>query len=487
MTNVVLTLADQLRADCVGCYGNSIIRTPNIDELAQNGARFEAAFAQHPQCVPSRSSLITGRYPHVNGSISNHVPMAEDELTLPEYLQIHDIYTAAFGKVHLRSIKEKSSYQYTMLCGGQTSNRTTPEYLRADYRDWLKANGYWDTVLHHYSNRKLPAYRDNFQAVISPIPVEAYFDAWVGDRAVEFIKDQTSANQPFYMFVGLPNPHNPFEPPEPFASLYDPAQMPIPETFHSDLSQKPPQYLAYKQRGRAKLGLNFEQLTEEKLRRVIAHYYASITLVDYQVGKIVQALEAGGVLDDTIVVFLSDHGELLGHHGMLLKSQDAFPMLYDKSLHVPFILRAPGVDGGAEVDTPVELVDYFPTVLDLLNIPNPPEVQGRSLAPDMRGEVGNPLETIFAKSGAVKMLRGRDYKLVYYPGQPYGELYDLANDPLELHNLYDNSDYEKEKQALIEALTDRLIGMEAARHGESTQGPAYWRTHHRLPFEEQTD
>ena len=123
--------------------------------------------------------------------------------------------------------------------------------------------------------------------------------------------------------------------------MYDPADMLIPETFHSDLGRKPPQHREYKAGGRASLGLDFNELTEEKLRRVIAHYYGSVTLVDDQVGKIIRALEDTQLIDNTLVVFLADHGELLGHHGMLLKSQDAFPMLYDKSLHVPFIVSAP--------------------------------------------------------------------------------------------------------------------------------------------------
>ena len=409
--------------------------------------------------------------------------MATNEDTLPENLQEHGFFTAAIGKVHLYSLKERSSYQYTMLSGGQTSNRTTPAHLRGDYRDWLIANGYWEAVCRHYANRELPDYRENFQAVVSPLPLEAYYDVWAGDRTVEFIHDQALSRQPFYLFVGFPNPHNPFEPPEPYASMYDPADMLIPETFHSDLGRKPPQHREYKAGGRASLGLDFNELTEEKLRRVIAHYYGSVTLVDDQVGKIIRALEDTQLIDDTLVVFLADDGELLGHHGMLLKSQDAFPMLYDKSLHVPFIVSAPGVGAGPIVEPPVELVDFYPTLLDLLGIPIPPEVQGRSLAPAMRGEADVPVEFVFAESGAVKMLRGARYKLVYYPGQSYGELYDLELDPLEMHNLYDDGDLAEVRSGMIQALADRLIAMEAPRHGESRQGAAYWRRHYRLPFQ----
>lgn len=474
MTNVVVLMADQLRADCLGCYGNAHIQTPHLDSLAETGMRFTTAFAQHPQCVPSRSSLITGRYPHVNGSTSNYVAMAHEERTLPDYLQAHGYYTAAIGKVHLFDEKEHASYRYTMLSGGQTSNRSGPEMLRSDYANWLKANGYWPKVMEHYANRAHASYRDNFQAVISPLPIEAYYDVWVGDRACDFLHSQGQSKQPFYLFVGFPNPHNPFEPPQPYASLYDPAQMPIPTSFHSDLSQKPPQHLAYKRHGRASLGLDFEELTEDKLRRVIAHYYASITLVDEQVGKILATLDSTGLADDTIIVFLSDHGELLGHHGLLLKSTDAFPMLYDVSLHVPLVIRAPGIRPSV-IDQPVELLDLFPTLMDLLDTPPPPQVQGHSL---LRPSISR--ETVFAESGAAKMLRGHRFKLVHYAGQPYGELYDLADDPQEQNNLYARPEYAHLRAEMTHALLDRLIMMEAPLHGESKRGPAYWRTQYQL-------
>ena len=285
------------------------------------------------------------------------------------------------------------------------------------------------------------------------------------------------------MFVGLPNPHNPFEPPEPYASMYDPADMPVPETFHSDLSGKPPQHLAYKRRGRAGIGSNYEELTEDALRRVIAYYYASVTLVDEQVGKIVGALETKGILDDTLIVFLSDHGELLGHHGLLLKSTDAYPILYDKSLHVPLIFRLPGGPGGRVVERAVELIDLAPTVLEAAGLEVAPELQGFSLLDAARGGEAPERKSVFSETGAVKMLRTERYKLVYYPGQAYGELYDLMADPLEINNLWDDPRHAQHKAEMTVALLDRLIGSEAPLHGESMRGPAYWKTMYRLPFE----
>ena len=481
--NVVVILADQLRADCVGCYGNPIVKTPHIDRLAESGTRFSWAFCQHQQCAPSRASLLTGRYPHTNGSISNFTATGEHELTLGERYRAAGYRSIGVGKLHLFEEKQEGGFTDLMVSGGQHSGATNADCLDEDYKNWMREHGHWEALQAAYAERADPNYRPSFQCKVSPLPPDLYIDGWVGNRAVEFIEGQ-KADEPFFMFVGLPNPHNPFEPPEPYSSMYDPADMPIPESFHSDLSGKPPQHLDYKRRGRIAMGSDYELLTEDALRLVIAYYYASITLVDDQVGKIMAALEAKGIADETVVVFLSDHGELLGLHGLLLKSTDAFPILYDKCLHVPLIFRVPGAPAGQVVDTPVELVDMAPTIMEACGQEVAPEFQGFSLLDAIKGGEAPERDWIFTETGAVKMIRGGGRKLVYYPGQTYGELYDLESDPLELSNLWGEPEHADLRTRMTVALVDRLIGAEASLHGESMRGPAYWRTMHGLPFED---
>ena len=195
------------------------------------------------------------------------------------------------------------------------------------------------------------------------------------------------------------------------------------------------------------------------------------------------ALEARGMLQDTVVAFLSDHGELLGHFGMLIKSIDEYPMLYDVGLHVPLIVRAPGGEAGRVVDEPVELVDLAPTLLSCAGLKVPPEMQGLSQRAALHGGEPERREYVFAEAGAVKMVRGDRYKLVHYPGQPYGELYDLQRDPHEADNRFDDPDLAPQRERLTRALLDRLIAAEGPLHGESQRGPAYWRRQYRLPFE----
>ena len=187
------------------------------------------------------------------------------------------------------------------------------------------------------------------------------------------------------------------------------------------------------------------------------------------------------MLDDTVIAFCSDHGELLGAFGMLTKSIDEYPMLYDVGLRVPLIVRLPGSGGGRVVHTPVELMDLCPTLLESAGLAVAPEIQGRSLKPAIDG--GDPRERayVFAESGAVKMIRNQRHKLVHYPGQPYGELYDIAADPEEITNLYDSPDRLGTRERMTRDLLDRLIHTEAARHGESLRGAAYWRYLPRAP------
>jgi arylsulfatase A-like enzyme len=479
VTNVVLILADQLRADCVGCYGNPVIRTPHIDALAASGTRFSRTFSQHPQCAPSRAALLTGRYPHANGSTSNYTAMSPTETTLGERFIAAGYNSVAVGKLHIFDDKEARSFTDTQLCGGQHSGATTPDCLREDYKNWLRENGYWEKAQEAYAIHGTDAYWDNFQANVNPLPAEAYIGSWVGDRAVDAISAQ-SADTPFFLFVGLPNPHMPFDCPQPYASMYDSADMPVPASFHDrDLSGKPPQHAAFRREGRR---VNYEHMTEAQLRQATAYYYGATTLVDEQVGKIVSALTEQGFGDNTVVAFCSDHGELLGAFGMLTKSIDEYPMLYDCGLHVPLIVSTPDQQAPQVCDDLVELIDLCPTLLAAAGQAVAPEIQACSLLPALEGGAGPGHAYVFAESGAVKMLRGERWKLVHYPGQTYGELYDLAADPEEISNRYDDPGVAEIQATLERALLDRMIANEGPLHGESKRGAAYWRRQYKAPF-----
>ena len=276
------------------------------------------------------------------------------------------------GKLHLFDQKERDSFDETAISGGQLSGAESPEGLHEDYKQWLKANGYWEAAEEAYAIHATEQYWEDFQANVNPIPAEAFIDSWVGDRAVDAIQKQ-DRDQPLFLFVGLPNPHMPFDCPEPYASMYDPAEMPVPTTLHESLDSKPPIQAKFKREGRR---VNYERMTEAKLQQAMAYYYGAVTLVDDQVGKIVAALKSTDMYEDTVIAFCSDHGELLGHYGMLTKSIDEYPILYDVGLKVPLIVRTPDAEEGLVVETPVELMDICPTLLDCAGAAVAPEIQG---------------------------------------------------------------------------------------------------------------
>jgi len=329
----------------------------------------------------------------------------------------------------------------------------------------VKENGYWESAVEAYAIHETDEYWDNFQANVNPIPAEAFIDSWVGDRAVDAIQS-SSSDQPFFLFVGLPNPHMPFDCPEPYASMYDPANMPIPETFGISFDDKPPIQAAFKRGGRR---VNYEKMDEAKLRQAMAYYYGAVTLVDDQVGKIVAEVRNQGIEDQTVIAFCSDNGELLGHYGMLTKSIDEYPILYDVGLRVPMAIGGAGISPSV-VGEPVELIDLCPTLLAAAGLEVAPEIQGLDLSDTFNGRRPDFRPYVFAESGAVKMIRSERYKLVHYPGQAYGELYDVAEDPDETKNMYGDPSFADPKGEMTAALLDRLIHVEGARHGESKGG-----------------
>lgn len=184
-----------------------------------------------------------------------------------------------------------------------------------------------------------------------------------------------------------------------------------------------------------------------------------------------------------MIAFCSDHGELLGHFGMLTKSIDEYPILYDVGLRVPMIVRSPGQKAGLTVEDSVELVDICPTLLACAEQEVAPEIQARDLSGCLRGDPAPERPYVFAESGAVKIIRGERHKLVYYPGQPYGELYDVVRDPSEVENLYDREDWREVRNQLTRDLLDRIIHTEGAIHGPSNRGEAYWRYLHSEAFQ----
>lgn len=275
-------------------------------------------------------------------------------------------------------------------------------------------------------------------------------------------------DRPFFLWASFPDPHHPFRPPEPYARRYADADVPMPLRRPGELEDKPPlfrQYFDGLTRGAERhegAGVDHPgALTDDQLRDIIRFTYGMISLVDDQVGRLLQELERLGLAENTVVCFTSDHGELLGDHGLICKG----PFHYENLLRVPMLWRWPGrLPVGRRTDGLASLVDFAPTVLDLAGVPIPGEMQGRSLAPLLRGGTETHREGVLTEFQSsyrpwlnLKTWRTDEWKLTYYASQPYGELYDLRNDPGEFVNLWDSPEHRDVRSRLLERLLEELV------------------------------
>lgn len=386
--NVLIILLDQLRAQSLGCMGNPDVRTPNIDRLAAEGLLFRQTFANTPVCCPARANLITGRYAHKNGMVANDLRLRESEVTLAKQLRQAGYRTGFIGKWHLDGGKREPGY--------------VPPGPRRQGFDFWAAN----ECSHAHFNTKY--FRDND----TPIPIKKFeAEAWT-DIAIEFLRG--TGDQPFFLVVSMGPPHDPYSAPEAYMRMYDPQR----------LRMRP----------------NWVEGVANAGRKEIAAYYAAITAVDDQVGRLLQTLKELDLAQDTVVLLTSDHGDMLGSQGQRLKRKP-----WEESVRVPGILRYPRkAPEGRSVDTILTHVDLAPTLLSLCGVKVPATMQGTDLSPLILRNKGKEPDSAFFQifvpyegdgtAGPWRGVRTRRYMYARTEKEPW-VLYDLDKDPYEQNNL----------------------------------------------------
>ena len=474
--NILLIMADQLRYDALGCYGNTQIHTPNIDSLALNGATFDNHFIQNPVCSPSRCTILTGRYPKNHGTRDNGIPLRDEELTFPQVLQANGYRTAAIGKMHFTTqfrpkVNEEDDWPEDRY--GFEVVHTTCDTKTGEYLDWLKAKSPRDyEIVKMQGERKAKEDRASAadkdtsgppQVYPSDVNPEYHQSAWIADRTIDLI-NEADPDRPFFALCSFVDPHHPFDPPASYSTMYDPDKLAPPVCQEGELDDKPPHFRRHRTgRGFSNEKYDYRRLSAHDWGEVKAAYYGMISLVDYNVGRILDALRQKGILDDTLILFTSDHGELMGDHGLLFKG----PFLYDCLIKAPMVVQWPGVvPKGARYAQLTEHVDIMPTILDYAGIRVPYGVQGMSMGPILRGDSGAGRAFALTEFNCydwglnIKTITSRDYKLTYYAGERFGELYDRNADPDEFVNHWDDPDYADVKAELLKQLTDRIIETE---------------------------
>ena len=457
--NILLLYTDQQRWDALGSNDNAEIITPNLDALARRGSSFRRHFVQNPVCMPSRVSMLSGRYPSSLGITRMGAPVPEDLMTLPRALKQYGYRTGNIGKLHflphanrdhrlphpaygfdhLEIADEPGVYEDAYRAWARQKAPEQMDKLSAGIppmtRVWQRAMGIEDSVQH----RGDPEGRHDFDGGIAfAASTGLTHSAFVGEQTAEFIR--TSGDQPFFCIAGFYAPHAPWISPQQYLDLYDPRQLSLPD-YPAEIDKRRPSDPA-------------APFSDAQLRRAKQGYYAMISELDDTVGQILDALEACGKADDTIIVFTSDHGEWLGDH---LRYGKGYPA-DDAVSRVPLIIAPPANRQGQRHDSIVEAVDIAPTLLELAGIQIPPYMQGASLAPLMAGQA--PAKEVALTEGAGwKCLRSDRYRyLIHADGKE--ALWDLAEDPGAYHDVAGSADYARALAECRHMLLARLLEVE---------------------------
>lgn len=425
--NVLLIAVDDLNAD-LGCYGHPLVHSPNVDRLAKRGLRFDKAYCQYPVCSPSRSSFMTGLYPEQSGVLSNtgHFRKKHPDLvSLSQHFMKHGYFAARVGKIY--------HYGVPLMIGTDGVD---------DKLSWNKVVnpiGIDRTELDKVTTLRAGKYGGVMSWRIVDSKDEDHTDGQGALAAVKLLEKNHPAKtgKPFFLAVGFYRPHTPYVAPTHYAKLYPLAKIKPQLEILGDRDDIPLAALADRAHQR--------ELTLEQRKEIIQAYYASTTLMDACLGRVLDALDRLKLTDNTIVVFLSDHGYHLGHHGLWQKGD-----LFEGSDRVPLIISVPGMKTtGQATQSLAELVDLYPTLANLCGLPLPAHLKGKSLEPILKNPKATVKPVAFTVSHARGPIPGRPrprplghtirtprYRYTEWLGGKHGiELYDYQNDPLEITNL----------------------------------------------------
>ena len=502
--NFLFFITDQHRADWLGCMGHPVVKTPNIDAIAEIGTKFTDFHVASPVCMPNRGALMTGRMPSVNRLRYNGCPLPAATNTFVDVLSKSGYRTASIGKSHLQPFTDDAPYRPPQPKGqviaeawksdGADYGKESPARYKSDefydfpkpyygfehvdmvtghgdrcgghYQQWLRQNcSDWQFLTN--PKNELPHEYSCPQAYRTPIPEEFYPTTWIGDRAVDFLNSMSNHDVPFFSFVSFPDPHHPFNPPGRYWDMYSPKQFDLLSQFDQNNSLIPPlEYLS----DRLAKGLSGEskqsafRASETHLKEAMALTAGMISMIDDQIGRVIAALKANGQFENTVIIFTADHGDYLGDFGMLLKG----PMPFRSITRVPMIWSDPRLRTQQTSDALASTIDVSATILDRVGAAPYNGLQGKSFLHCLKEnashrdklliESNDPMPRCgFEAPARVRTLLTKKFRLSCYQGQDWGELYDLLADPEERKNLWNTREYANLKSDLAFQLIDQLI------------------------------
>ena len=458
--NIVFIFSDQQRADTMGYTGDPVAITPHLDRLATQGTVFSQCCTSSPVCMPARASIMTGLNVHEHGVWAFADPNIRHGQSHVRNIRDAGYRTGVVGKTHLwpHGAGHAKTHQQEMRDWGFEDARETTgpsESFKTEslYTDHLEAKGlleshrqYFDMYLN--GERPFP-----WELPPSPLPAEDHLDMFIAGLANDWLQDSPK-DQPFYLQVNFGGPHDPWDAPSSYRRMYNPDDIPLsmtaprtgPKSSHVELLLKhAPNKLT--------------NMSAAQNRVMKSNYYSKVTLIDDCVGRIIDTLKKLNLINNTWIVFSSDHGEMLGDHGLLAKK-----VFYDGAVNVPCLFRSPQGEGRGTIPTLTCHLDIVATLIDISGAEPLKTTDGRSMLPMLLGEpIENPRTAVLSELGlppsAFIMVRTEDQKLSVdaVSRQPI-EHYDLNNDPCELHNLVEDPDYEYTRSVIVNEVMEPMLG-----------------------------
>lgn len=501
----LIICTDQMRADHMGCAGNPVIRTPHLDALATEGVNLSRAYVNCPLCMPGRATLFTGLTPRGHRVRTNGIPLDPSFPTIPGALAQAGYQTASIGKVHLSMYGYGQHPDISLLPPsgfpemidhwrtGRIDGVPTPYFglqrVEITVGHGVEVYGDYDLWL----QREHPDQRARLRSVpAGPSPLGAegcgtfpleeryHHTAYVADRTIAYLR-QRGAERQFYLMCSFPDPHHSYCPPRPWDRMYSAEEVVAPVGREGELDELAPFFREVYERPLQLSGRSRPTKMPDAHRlEILAHTYGMVSLIDHHVGRVLDTLDELGLAEDTVVVFLSDHGDLMGDHGLLNKG----PFHFEGLLRVPMIWRWCDRFRPTSSSALASLLDVPPTILQLAGVPipegfaspeaprQPPPWPGRSLVPLLSGETDAVQDSVVIENDEdylglrLRTLVTPTHKITTYTGhrgaEPYGELFDLVDDPHELHNLWDSPGHAELRRELIEQLHHRLTETDIA-------------------------
>ena len=461
--NVLFVISDDLNTALSG-LGHPECKTPHLDKFARTGVSFTRAFCQFPLCGPSRASIMSGQYPIANGVTGNGGHLSPHRMTLPRYFGTHGYWNARVSKIfhmgipidivqgtpgrdHAPSWTEAHNIRaMETLTPGKVANFTEPEVVAG----YPKLREQWQGAEPGDNRYSMPrSVRGDFAVVeVADRDASLLPDTLAADKAIGLLRQRAGQKQPFFLAVGFVRPHFPFISTESSLRPYDPKTTVLPKFPSDDQADMPAQAVAKDM-----------MLADDAVRQLRRGYYGAVSFMDEQFGRLMAELDRLKLRDNTIVVFVSDHGYLLGEHRMWKKAR-----LWEEAIRTPLIISAPGSSKGTRCDSVVELVDLYPTLVELAGLPPEPGTQGQSLVPLLE----NPKAKLARKDALIFTGRGRGLRterwaFMWYPAKRNNReafmLYDMKNDPGQFANLADDPRYTGVKTRLYRRLRERIASV----------------------------